>query len=316
MKMKSKLIAVATTAVLSAIAINAKIFKNAEKTLSPSKNGEDTKEHIYNWKFGKVAYKTIGKGKPILMVHSLIPGTNETEWRKNISVLSKNNKLYLINLLGYGDSERAKITYSSYLYVCLINDFITEIIKEPAAVIASNTSAAISAMSYVFNPNNFKKICLICPPVTPKKNKLSDTLKKIPLDLPIIGDLFFNYFNSKKVLKTFLKEKIYSDEYLITDEKIKNLYAYSHKGGGANRHLFTSFVTDSFEIGIETSLPEIDIPVLIIYGNTFTDSSENTETVETLNPSVTAKILNGKCLPNEEDFEEFNKLCMDFIKDE
>ena len=37
MKIKSKLIALATTAVLSAIAINVKIFKNAEKTLSPLK---------------------------------------------------------------------------------------------------------------------------------------------------------------------------------------------------------------------------------------------------------------------------------------
>lgn len=313
MKIKSKLIALATTAVLSAIAINVKIFKNAEKTLSPSKNEDDITEHIYNWKFGKISYKTMGKGSPILLVHSLIPGTNEKEWQKNIFELAENNKLYLINLLGYGDSERADITYSSYLYVCLINDFITDIIKEPAVVIASNTSASISAMSYVFNPNNFKKICLVCPPISPKKTGLYNALKKLPLDLPILGDLFFNYFNSKKVLKSFLKENIYSDTAFITDEKINNLYAYSHKGGGTNRYLFTSFITNSFEIGIETSLPEIDIPVLIVYGDSLIDSYKNIETIKTLNPSVTVKLLKGKSLPNEEDFEEFNKLCLSFI---
>ncbi len=315
MKIKSKLIAITTTAVLSAIAINVKIFNNAEKTLSPSKKGNDVEEHIYNWKFGKISYKTTGKGAPLLLVHSLIPGTNEKEWNKNISVLAENNKLYLINLLGYGDSERVDITYSSYLYVCLINDFITDIIKEPVSIIASNTSASISAMSYIFNPNNFKKICLVCPPVTPKKTGFSDILKKLPLDLPILGDLFFNYFNSKKALKIFLKDEVYSDPAFVTKEKINNLYAYSHKGGGKNRYLFTSFITNSFKIGIENSLPEIDIPILIIYGNSLTDSHKSSETLKTLNPAVTVKLLKGKNLPNEEDSDEFNKLCLSFLKD-
>ena len=72
-------------------------------------------------------------------------------------------------------------------------------------------------------------------------------------------------------------------------------------------------ISNSFEIGIETSLPEIDIPVLIVYGDSLIDSYKNIETIKTLNPSVTVKLLKGKSLPNEEDFEEFNKLCLSFI---
>lgn len=314
MKIKSKLIAAATTAVLSAVAINTGIFKNAEKKLVSVKKKENISERIYNWKFGKVNYKILGDGDPVLLVHSLFPGTNEIEWEKNIYELSKNNKLYIINLLGYGDSERVAITYSSYLYVCLINDFITEVIKEPASVVSSNTSSAISAMAYIFNTANFKKLCLICPPVSVKKTAITDALKKIPLDFPVLGDLFFNYFNSKKHLKYYLTENLYKDTTLITDEKLNSIYAYSHKNGGINRYLFTSFVTNRFEITVETSLPEIDIPVLIIYGNEFKDVHSNIDIIKSLNSSVDIKLLNGKAFPNEEDFEEFNNVCISFFK--
>ncbi len=311
MKIKTKLIATTLTAILSAIAINRSIFKNAEKKL-PKKNKETSlSEHIYKWKFGKISYKTIGKGDPILLIHSLLPGTTDDEWKNNITELSKNNKLYLINLLGYGNSERVGITYSAYLFVCLINDFITEVIKEPTTVIASNTSAAISAMSYIFNTSNFKKICLVCPPLSPKRT--INSIKNYPLDFPILGDLFFNYFNSKKHLKRYLETNIYSDTSYITEEKINNLYAYSHKGFGNNRHLFSSFITNKFDIGIETSLPETDVPILIIYGNSFPDLNKNTETIKTLNKNVEIEILKGKTYPNEEDSKKFNEIFLKFL---
>ncbi len=317
MRMKTKLIALATTAILSVVAINNKIFKNAEKKLIPVKKKSKTSSHIYNWKFGQINYKTIGEGAPVLMIHSLLPGTNESEWENNIEELSKNNKLYLINLLGYGDSQRACITYSSYMFVCLINDFISEVIKEPAIVIASNTSSAIAEMSYIFNPSNFSKICLICPPVVPKKTPVSlQLLNKIPLDFPILGDLIFNFYNSKKKLANLLKTKAYSDESFVTKDKIDSLYAYSHKEKGNNRHLFSAFITNRFEIGIETSLPETDIPVLIIYSTDFINNSEInlTETIKKLNSSAKVEILKGKSYPQEEDFENFNRICSEFIK--
>jgi len=312
MKIKTKLIAATTTAILSVIAINRSIFKNAEKKL-PKKNKEDNlSEHIYKWKFGKISYKIIGEGEPVLLVHSLLPGTTDDEWKNNINELSKNNKLYLINLLGYGNSERVGITYSSYLFVCLINDFITEVIKEPTTVIASNTSAAISTMSYIFNPNNFKKICLVSPPLSSKRTTVA-SIKKYPLDFPILGDLFFNYCNSKKHLKKYLETNIYSDTSYITEEKVNNLYAYSHKGFGNNRHLFSSFISNKFDIGVETSLPETDIPILIIYGSSFPDLNKNTKSIKNLNKNAKIEILKGKTFPNQEDSSRFNELLLKFL---
>lgn len=315
MKSKYKLIAASSAIILSAMAINAKIFKISQKIdFRPSDNysGLSFSNHIYNWKFGKISYTTVGEGSPVLLIHSLFPGASVSEWSENIASLSKNNKLYLINLLGYGDSERAEISYSSYIYVCLINDFITDVIKKPAAVISSNSSAAIALMSYIFNPDNFKKLCLISPPIISEKNKFPDIMKLMPVDFPIIGDLFFNYFNSKKKIKSYLKS-VYSDS-CITDKKINGLYACSHKGGCSNRYLFSSFVKDYFSIGIETSLSETHIPVLIICGNLIDNKEKYIEKIKNINPSVNIELLKGKNFPNEESSEEFNNICSSFIK--
>ena len=316
MKIKTKLIAIGATAVLSAVAINNKIFGNAEKKLDTKNKNTDLKfkSHSYDWKFGEIKYITIGEGSPVLFIHSLLFGTTSEEWSKNILELSKTNKIYLIDLLGYGESERADISYSAYLYVCLINDFITEVIKEPTAVIASNTTATISAMAYIFNPKNFRKLVLISPAIEGKKYNASELLKKLPLDFPIFGDLVFNYYNSKKKLEEYIS-KFYSDKSLVTEEKLNSIHAYSHKGYGNNRHLFASYITNKFDIGTETSLPEIEIPVLLVYGEDYPKANELAKKAKELNPKVSVEILGGKNFPNEEDPSRFNVVIEKFFEE-
>ena len=311
MKIKTKLIAIGATAVLSAIAINNKIFGNAEKKLDTKNKNTDLKfkSHSYDWKFGEIKYRTIGEGSPVLFIHSLLFGTTSEEWSKNILELSKTNKIYLIDLLGYGESERADISYSAYLYV-----FITEVIKEPTAVIASNTTATISAMAYIFNPKNFRKLVLISPAIEGKKYNASELLKKLPLDFPIFGDLVFNYYNSKKKLEEYIS-KFYSDKSLVTEEKLNSIHAYSHKGYGNNRHLFASYITNKFDIGMETSLPEIEIPVLLVYGEDYPKANELAKKAKELNPKVSVEILGGKNFPNEEDYSRFNVVIEKFFEE-
>jgi len=312
MRKKTKLIALTAAVAATAAALNKGIYKNAEKKLKNKKSLPCLSHHTYEWKFGTISYKTTGSGKPILLVHSLIPGASGNEWIKNVTELSKVGKVYLIDLLGYGNSERARITYSAYLFICLINDFITEIIKEPTTVIASNTSAAIASMAYIFNKNNFNKLCLIYPPISPKENQPSDKLKNIPADIPILGDILFNSRNTKSKIRKQL-ETMYKDKSLITDNKIELLYSYSHKGGGNNRNLFSSFIANRFDIGIEASFPEIEIPLSVAYGDSIKNAEEYSEIIKNLNKTSELKLLKGKNFPHEEDSDDFNNFCKNFI---
>ena len=132
------LIGITVTSFISLSIINKAIEKLAtSKELLDSKNKE-----IYHWRFGDISYSVSGEGKPVLLIHNLKEDSSSIEWNKIIPVLSRSHTVYAIDLLGCGLSERPSITYTSYLYTQLINDFIHNIIKKKTSVIATGKSAS------------------------------------------------------------------------------------------------------------------------------------------------------------------------------
>ena len=55
-----------------------------------------------------------GCGKPLLFVHGF--GASIGHWRKNIAVLSKDYKVYAIDLIGQGRSDKPLIAYTMELW--------------------------------------------------------------------------------------------------------------------------------------------------------------------------------------------------------
>ena len=72
--------------------------------------------HIYEWRLGKIGYSVKGSGKPIVLIHGAVPGSSSSVWRNNVNSLAENYKVYSLDLLGYGTSDRAKTTYTAYTY--------------------------------------------------------------------------------------------------------------------------------------------------------------------------------------------------------
>ena len=52
-----------------------------------------------------------------------------------------------MDLLGCGCSDRPKITYTNFLYVQLITDFIKAVIKQPTDVLTSGLSGSFAVMA-------------------------------------------------------------------------------------------------------------------------------------------------------------------------
>ena len=85
-------------------------------------DGNDLK--YYDWRFGRIAYRKTGSGSPVLLVHNFDACSSMHEWNNIEAELAKTNTVYSIDLLGCGCSERPILTYTNFLYVQLINDFI------------------------------------------------------------------------------------------------------------------------------------------------------------------------------------------------
>lgn len=58
-------------------------------------------------------------------------------YRYNIPELSKRYKVYAVDLLGFGWSEKALVEYDALVWRDEVVDFLKEIVKEPAVVVGN-----------------------------------------------------------------------------------------------------------------------------------------------------------------------------------
>src|SRR6267143_3769045 len=124
-------------------ALNAAIQRNATEPDESALGGD---ARFYNWKHGRVFYKTAGAehaGPPLVFVHGVGAGASSFMWRKNFDELARDFRVFAFDLLGFGFSDKPAVaSYSADLYVELITDFIREVSGCPANVIASSLGAS------------------------------------------------------------------------------------------------------------------------------------------------------------------------------
>ena len=86
--------------------------------------------NYYHWRFGDIYYTKKGKGSPILLIHDMLPGGSGYEWTRIEDELALEHTVYNLDLPGCGRSEKSGMTYTNFVYVQAICDFIKNVIGE------------------------------------------------------------------------------------------------------------------------------------------------------------------------------------------
>ena len=117
------------------------------------------------------------------------------EWDKVISELSADHTVYTLDLLGCGESDKPAITYTCYLYVQLLTDFIRDVIGEKTDIIATGSSSSFVTAACQNIADQIGHIILVCPEsirtLAVAPNHKSKLLAKI-INLPIYGTFIYN----------------------------------------------------------------------------------------------------------------------------
>src|SRR5688500_14770660 len=117
----------------------------------------------YRWSGGDLAYSVAGEGEPLLLVHGVYAGASSFEFRKNFQELSRSFRVYALDLLGCGMSERPSRRYGPEDVAVQVEGFVREEIGGAAHLVASSLTAALVMPAVVRSPRLFKKLVLICP---------------------------------------------------------------------------------------------------------------------------------------------------------
>lgn len=261
-------------------------------------------DNYYNWRFGKVYYKKKGHGSPVLLIHDLTVYSSAYEWNKIVNELAETHTVYAIDLLGCGRSEKPRITYTNYLYVQLIADFIKNVIGEKADVIASGYSGSFTVLASYTNPEFISKIILINPPSLASLNKVPSKrskLYKFILEFPIFGTLIYNIKTCQSNIQLLFTEKYLYNPFSVTPEMVDTYYEAAHKSLSNSKFLLSSLVAGYTNNNITHALKEINQSVTILYCEGETDSEKIAESYTTCNPAIESCMLkHAKHLPQLE----------------
>lgn len=311
MKTKNKIITACliTSATAASMAlINKLIFLSSDQGCLARTN-----RLSYDWRFGNISYTRQGKGKPLLLIHDIIPGNHDIEWKNILKDLSETHTVYTLDLLGFGRSDKPGMTYTNYLYVLLITDFIKSVIGKRTDVIASGSSAGIAVMTCCNDNSLFDQIMLVNPDsfqktaqIPSKRNKMG----KLLIESPIIGTMLFQIMMSKVSLKKELSAKYFANPSYFNRDLVNAFHESAHRGGYNAKFIYSSINGMYTNFNISHKLAAIDNSIYIVGGRK-EDSIENTiAEYQNLNPAIESFMIEGsKHFPQIEKPKEFLQLC-------
>lgn len=297
-----KKIVVATVALGTAMYVaNEYIMKLAtSKNLLKKDDGKN-----YSFKYGNIFYKESGEGKPVLLIHDIHECSSGMEWFYLEKKLSKTNKVYTIDLLGCGRSDKPKLTYNSFLYVQLITEFIRDVIGEPADIIATGKSAAPVVMATKLREESIDRIMLINPADLTELSDVPDTfakIKKIFLSCPIIGTFAYHMLHTRDCIFNYFINDYFSDSSADFTEISEYYYESAHRDKSGSKYLYASLQGGCLNMNINHGLKVLDKDIILISGDDYYESEYVPEDYASFNDNIECiSIIETSYLPQLED---------------
>lgn len=298
-------------------AVNASIRRNVSEPDNSALGGE---ARFFDWKQFKIFYKTAGPpdaAPPLIFIHGIGAGASSFMWRKNFDELARDFRVYALDLLGFGLSDKpATAPYSADLYVELISDFIRDVSGLPANVVASSIGGAYAIRIADEHPNLIRSLVLNAPTGSDKLNTrpgMTGAAFYGLLQSPVLGTSFYNVIASERSIRDYAGKHLFYDERKVTDRLVANLYATSHQQGA--QHAIAAFLSGYLNTDTRAAFARLKQNVTLVWGKQ--DATVPVEVglalLET-NPQARLEIFERcRMLPEQEHPEKFNALVRDAL---
>ncbi|XP_062082202.1 pheophytinase, chloroplastic [Humulus lupulus] len=232
---------------------------------------------MWKWRGYSIRYQHAGTSGPALvLIHGF--GANSDHWRKNISVLAKSHRVYSIDLIGYGYSEKPNPRqfgdtsfYTFETWATQLNEFCKEVVKNEAFFICNSIGGVVGLQAEIMEPSICKGIMLLNislrmlhikkqpwfarPFIRSFQNLLRNTA---------IGQYFFKTVATPEAVRNILSQ-CYHDTSQVTDELVQSILLPGLEPGA--RDVFLEFICYSGGPLPEELLPRVKCPVLIGWGD-------------------------------------------------
>lgn len=212
------------------------------------------------------------KTAPLILLHGF--GTSIGHWRQNLAILGEHHTVYALDMLGFGASEKAPVSYKVELWVEQVYDFWRTFIRKPIVLVGNSIGSLVTIAAAARHPDMVQGIVMLSLP------DMSVRQEAIPRILrPAIATIE-NLFASPLLLKTIFRfvrkpgvvrrwaGMAYANSDSVTDELVDILVGPAQDRGSAQAFsgILKAMLDAEFSPAVKTLLPNLEIPILLIWG--------------------------------------------------
>ncbi|MEA5533150.1 alpha/beta fold hydrolase [Crocosphaera sp. XPORK-15E] len=291
-------------------------------TTSELINPNALESYFWHWQGHRIKYTVKGQGEPILLIHGF--GASIGHWRKNIPALSQENyRVYGLDLLGFGGSDKPQLDYTVDLWRDLIRDFWQAHINKPTVFVGNSIGGLLTLMILAKYPEISKGGVLIncAGGLNHRPDELNLPLRFIMgtfaklVSSPVTGKFIFNTIRQKQRIRRTLYQ-VYCDRNAVTDELVDILYQPSCDPGA--QKVFASVLTAPPGPHPRELLPQIEQPLLVLWGTDdpwtpITGSKMYQERAENVHHTEFYPIPKAGHCPHDENPHQVNELMLNWL---
>ena len=258
---------------------------------------------------------------PLLLVHGF--GASTDHWRKNIAGLSRYFEVWAIDLLGFGRSTKADMSYNGTLWRDQLHDFITEVIGRPAVLAGNSLGGYASLCLAAQRPESAVGLILLnCaggftstePPAEPNpfRKAFLEAARSLLL-LPLPSWLVFQYARQKSMIRKTL-ENVYLNKSAVTDQLVEDIYRPSNDPGAAI--VFAAVFKSPHGEKIDVLLQQMTCPLLLLWGegDPWINAKTSSRKYHQFYSQITEYFLQAGHCPHDEVPDQVNPLIHEWVR--
>jgi pimeloyl-ACP methyl ester carboxylesterase len=219
----------------------------------------------YAWDLGAVAFQELGSGPAVLLLHSLGPGHHGTEWLAAAERLAESHRVYVPDLLGWGRSDKPRLTYTPDLYLDLLDDFLSEVVREPAVVAAAGSTAPYAIRLAVERPQRVRGLALVAPlGLDGGARAARHAVLRALVPVPVVGSSALDLMTSRGALARHLRREVYAAPERVDAALLEHHWRAAH--APAARPALAAWAAGRLDLPVADHLLRLDTPVWLAWG--------------------------------------------------
>jgi pimeloyl-ACP methyl ester carboxylesterase len=270
----------------------------------------------WQWRGYRVHYTQRGEQRPnLLLVHGF--GASTDHWRKNILPLSEHYRVWAIDLLGFGRSQKPALTYTAELWREQLQAFCQEVVQAPVFVAGNSLGGYVTLCFCVDCPELTQGVILLncagpftqteAPPKPAWQQQISQLqrqLFQLPGVIETIGFALFHYTRQRSRIRQILTQ-VYKDTNAVTDRLIEEIYRPAFDDGALG--VFCGLFRTPPGRKVDQLLQDLKAPLLLLWGaaDPWMTLSKADKFMQYA-PNATLTLIDAGHCPHDERPEEVN----------